>query len=69
MKVWCEIVGVDLENDSDRLIEGVSATCGRCGHVTESFGVEEASRKRCLVLLREECPNGENNFYADEDER
>ena len=51
---------------------GVVACCGRCGHSTTSFGTGEASVRRCLALLREECPRGEINFYeegpADDDE-
>ena len=27
-----------------------------------------ASIKRCLVLLRKECPEGENNFYVGDQE-
>lgn len=45
---------------------------GKCGvsfrHETQSFGTSEASVRRCLALMREECPNGENNFYIAEDE-
>jgi len=65
MWVSCSISEVTLEGDYGE-VDGVSAECSRCGHETESFGTSEASIKRCLVLLREECPNGENNFYTDE---
>lgn len=65
MKVECEITEVMLENSSGRQIKGVCATCLRCEHETESFGTGEASVKRCLVLLREECPNEEDNFYVE----
>jgi hypothetical protein len=34
---------------------------------TESYGTSEASVRRCLVMLREECPRGERNFYVDAD--
>lgn len=63
-------VGIEeqtLTNDSGRQIEGVVATCGQCGHQTESFGTGPNSRRRCLALLREECPEEQNNFYVDED--
>jgi hypothetical protein len=46
---------------------GRRATCTRCGEQQESFGTEEASVKRCLVLLRENCPKGEQNFYVSAD--
>ena len=68
MKVACEIEERDLENEDGREIQGVAATCSRCGHETESFGTGEASVRRCLVLLREECLKGERNFYVAEDE-
>ena len=67
MKVECEIEHLELENDNGYLIPGTTATCGDCNHQTESFGESEASVKRCLVLLHEECPKGRNNFYVGED--
>ena len=67
MRVHCSVEQTELENDEGRPIDGVEATCSRCQHTTQSFGTGDASRKRCLVLLREECPEGEDNFYVDED--
>ena len=67
MRVACTIEEIELENDSGRLVESVEATCGRCGHTTESFGTGDGSRARCLVLLREECPKGERNHYVESD--
>lgn len=64
MRVKCEIEEVELDGESGRAIEGVSATCARCGHTTESYGTSGASVRRCLVAMREECPRGENNFYV-----
>jgi len=72
VRIYCEVRYIELEDIGDDgeeyTIDSVSACCGRCGHETESYGDGIASIKRCLVLLREECPNGENNFYVDEDE-
>ncbi len=65
MRVPCDIGYVDLENDDGYEVEGVCATCPRCGHETESYGTSDASVHRCLVLLREECPNDERNYYLD----
>jgi len=47
---------------------GVRAECSYCDHVTESFGRGEGSRKRCLALMKEECPEGEgeDNYYVDD---
>jgi hypothetical protein len=67
MKVACSIDLVELENDDGREVEGVQATCSRCGNETQSFGTEPVSVRRCLVLMREECPEGELNFYVAED--
>ena len=67
MKVEVEIEETELENDSGRMIDGVCATCTRCGHTTESFGTGSGSRRRCLALMREECPENESNFYVADD--
>jgi hypothetical protein len=67
-QVRCEVEEVELENDCGKMVEGVRVTCGRCGHTTESFGTGPASTRRCLALLREECPEGERNFYITEGE-
>lgn len=66
MRVTCDIEESLLENESGQEVEGITARCSRCDHETESFGTSERSVKRCLVLMREECPNGEENFYTDE---
>ena len=47
-------------------VEGIQVTCPRCGHATESFGTSAASVRRCMALLREECPRGETNFYVED---
>ena len=64
MRVECEIEETTIENESGIEVDGVRATCSRCGNETESFGTSSASVRRCLVLMREECPLGENNFYV-----
>ena len=67
MKVYCEVNSVELENDEGREVPGVCLSCTRCGHETESFGESDRSIKRCLALMREECPEGEDNYYTAED--
>ena len=57
--------GVTYDEEDGR--EYVEVTCGRCGHSVRSWGDSDSSVRRCLVLLREECPEGENNFYIAED--
>ena len=45
-------------------VAGIEVTCTRCEHVVEVFGTGDASVKRGCVMLRDECPRHENNFYA-----
>jgi hypothetical protein len=58
----------DIENERGDLQQGVRATCSECDHVTESFGTGPRSRVRCIMKMKEECPNNEENFYVDADE-
>jgi len=67
VKVVCEINYHETEGDRGQDVPSCSATCGRCGHATESYGQHDGSVTRCLVLLREECPEGEFNFYEAEE--
>jgi hypothetical protein len=64
-----EVTALEETNDLGETIHapGVRATCSECNHQTESFGTGGDSRRRCLALLRDECPMGETNWYADED--
>lgn len=66
MRVNVTVEEVELEGDHDNPIDGVAVCCGRCGHTVEVFGTSDASIKRGCVMLREECPKGEKNFYAVE---
>lgn len=63
-KVTATIARGYLVNEEGREQEAVKATCGKCGHVTDSYGTGESSIKRCLILLRKECPMREANFYV-----
>ncbi len=55
----------ETENENGWPVDTVTAECNRCGHTTESYGSSGASIRRCMVLLREECPKEENNFYKE----
>lgn len=68
-KVSCD---VDYDHevynpDTGRNVEGINVTCNRCGHSAECYGRSEASVRRALATLREECPEGERNYYIEED--
>lgn len=67
-RVECEIELIELMSSKGNPVESVRAICTECGHETESFGTGPASIKRCLALMNEECPQGENNFYVEEGE-
>jgi hypothetical protein len=64
-KVTCEVEEVQQRGDYGR-VWGVEVACTKCGHITESHGTGGASIRRCLAMMREECPEGENNFYVAE---
>ena len=70
MRTRCEVYQFDnvITGDYGRevRIPSVRAVCSRCGHTTESGGTSEASVKRCLALMREECPRGRRYFYTGE---
>lgn len=67
-QVECEIDFDQQENDNGILVDCTHAYCTECEHETMSIGTGEASVKRCLVLMREECPMGRKNFYVSEEE-
>lgn len=65
-KVECTVEEHPVKSQIDDMVDGVVVTCGRCGHATECCGTEEKSIRRALAMLREECPQGEENFYVEE---
>lgn len=62
--VNCTVEEFDAEGSSKKPVRSVRATCSMCGHVTESFGTGPKSVARCLVLLRNECPQNQTNYYV-----
>ena len=67
-KVECMVDYTEEENEEGFVNDCVMVECGECGHETQSWGHGKPSVKRCLALLREECPDGESNFYVDGDD-
>lgn len=63
--IQCDVFEIDMEDDRGKSVPGVRAECEECEHATESYGTGSGSIKRCLALLREECPGGENNYYKE----
>lgn len=65
MRVECEVEDVMIHNpDTGEDQPGVCVTCTECEHCEESFGRTARSVRRCLALLRENCPEGMSNFYV-----
>jgi hypothetical protein len=64
-RIPCSVDYVELEGDYGP-VDSVEVTCSRCGHTTESYGDGADSIRRCLALLKEECPKGESNWYVEE---
>lgn len=62
MRVTVDIFEEDVEGDYG-FTDGLSASCTRCGHKVEVLGQGDGSRGYVAIKLREECPNGESNFY------
>lgn len=62
-RVECEVNYETIE-ENGRKGDGVIVTCGDCGICTQSFGTSERSVKRCLVLLKDQCPTGDSNYYV-----
>jgi riboflavin synthase alpha subunit len=62
MHVSVDIDQVDVDGDYTS-VDGLCLTCSKCGHSVEVFGTSEASAKRGAIMLREQCPNNESNYY------
>lgn len=65
VKATSETVEIDGDYVS---VEGIRLTCERCGHEVEVYGTEERSLLRAAVMLKEECPKGERNYYVVDDD-
>lgn len=66
-RIKCEIIEDSDYNEEGYEVDCIRATCSKCGHETMSFGTSDASIRRCLVLMREECPMDESNFYTEDE--
>lgn len=68
MTISCLVEELDIESDNGRMVPGVIVTCSECDYAVQSFGTSERSVNRCLALLRESCPLGDENYYTIDDE-
>jgi hypothetical protein len=70
MKVDCSVEDIEKDGDeSDVGVPSVCITCGRCDHSVEVFGQSMRSVRRGLVMLRDECPESESNYYSVDEEQ
>lgn len=61
-KVNLEIEECDLDGDYGT-ISGLRGSCTKCHHEEEAFGTSEASARKLAVKMKENCPQGESNYY------
>jgi hypothetical protein len=64
VRVETEIGETELEGDYGNMVDGLTVKCERCGHEVEVYGTSETSARRGAVMLAEECPKGEKNYYV-----
>jgi hypothetical protein len=64
VEVVFEEIELELEH---RTVDGTLATYSRGDHTAESVGTGGGSYRRCLALMREECPRGEEYDHVDPD--
>jgi hypothetical protein len=62
MRVNVAIHHTDVEGDYAQ-VDGLCLVCERCGHEVKVAGTGSASARRGAIMLRDECPNDEENFY------
>lgn len=65
-EVTCKIENVRVEGPTGKLIPGVRATCSQCDDVQEAAGTSSKSVRLCLLRLRENCEECDDNFYVAE---
>lgn len=65
-RVKVEVTETTLEGDNGYDVDGVEIGCSKCGHTVEVFGTSDSSVRRGCIMLREECPEKERNFYTTE---
>jgi hypothetical protein len=57
-------VPVEIKSDGNG---GLIASCTECNHEVTCKGESERSVNRCMALMREQCPEGKENFYVEDE--
>lgn len=63
-EVQADVEEIELPGDNGGYIPGLKVICSKCDHTVEVFGTSDRSARRGAVMLAEECPCGERNFYV-----
>lgn len=66
-RVECEVSHVLVELENGPTVNGVQVTCNECGHEEHCAGETARSVRRALMQCRENCPEGQENFYVASD--
>ena len=62
MRVSVSIYEEEVEGDYG-YCDGLRLTCDKCGFSVEVGGTSDRSAARGATMLRDGCPEGENNYY------
>jgi len=65
-RVAAEVEETEIVKGDGSSAPGLLITCEKCGYSVKVFGTGDASMRRGAVMLREECPEDEENFYVVE---
>lgn len=63
--VDCEVRDTLLTGEDGDEVSGLCVKYGRCDKTVQVFGTSERSMRRAFVMLREECPKKESNYYRE----
>lgn len=63
-RVEVQVEETEVENEDGIPVDGLCVTCSRCDHEVEVFGQGGKSLRRACVMLKEECPLGQENYYV-----
>lgn len=65
-EVLVTITKTVVTNEEGRPQNGIEARCSHCEHKVTCYGQGLPSERRACMLMREECPEGVENWYTTE---
>ena len=63
-RIAAEVEETEIVTRDGGLVPGLLVTCEKCGYSVKVFGTDERSARRGAVMLHDECPEDEDNFYV-----